>query len=83
MCTYIHTYIHKMEYSCIHTYVYAAGKLTLDREVSTRKKILKEEVKVRSEMLSAQQIKLKKAKEELKRVCMYVCMYVWGVCMII
>ena len=44
----------------------------MDKEVVTRKKILKEEVHVRSEMLAAQQLKLKKANDELKKVCMYV-----------
>ena len=70
----VHTIIH----TYIHTYIHLVGKLLLDREVTTRKKMLKEEVKIRSEMLSAQLLKLKKANDELKKVTiMYVCMYVY------
>jgi hypothetical protein len=49
----------------LHT---AEGKKSIQLEVTRRKKMMKEEVVVRKEMLSAQQLKYRKASQELKKV---------------
>jgi hypothetical protein len=44
------------------------GKLLLEKEVKRRKAILKEEVQLREEMVLSQQLKLKKANDQLKLI---------------